>query len=122
MCAVLIQFVVNKMLSKITGTCHFVKQSVPKVKSTLSLNRMSDAIGSGMPGLSGAGAILSGVMPYPTPHVPPFPTPTLVQPVAQLRQPYIVTLTNQVHIFVFMYHSDSILKLKTTPKMPHFLR
>ena len=59
---------------------------------------MSDAMGSGMPGLSGAGAILSGVMPYPTPHVPPFPTPTLVQPVAQLRQPYIVTLTNQVHI------------------------
>ena len=57
---------------------------------------MSDAIGSGMPGISGAGAILSGVMPYPTPHVPPFPTPTLVQPVAQLRQPYIVTLTNQV--------------------------
>ena len=61
-------------------------------------HRMSDAMGSGMPGLSGAGAILSGVMPYPTPHVPPFPTPTLVQPVAQLRQPYIVTLTNQVHI------------------------
>ena len=57
---------------------------------------MSDAIGGGMPGISGAGAILSGVMPYPTPHVPPFPTPTLVQPVAQLRQPYIVTLTNQV--------------------------
>ena len=60
---------------------------------------MSDAIGGGMPGISGAGAILSGVMPYPTPHVPPFPTPTLVQPVAQLRQPYIVTLTNQVSRF-----------------------
>lgn len=35
------------------------------------------------------------VMPYPNPHIPPFPSPTLVQPVAQLRQPYIVTLTTQ---------------------------
>ena len=31
------------------------------------------------------------VMAYPNPHVPPFPSPTLVQPVAQLRQPYLVT-------------------------------
>jgi hypothetical protein len=30
------------------------------------------------------------IIPYPNPHVPPFPTPTLVQPVAQLRQPYLV--------------------------------
>merc|ERR1719394_1514616 len=67
----------------------------PGVGSSSFGTRMSNAMGSGMPGLSGAGAILSGVMPYPTPHVPPFPTPTLVQPVAQLRQPYIVTLTNQ---------------------------
>ncbi len=35
------------------------------------------------------------VIPYPNPYIPPFPTPTLVQPIAQLRQPYIVTLTNQ---------------------------
>ena len=65
-----------------------------------------------MPGLSGAGAILSGVMPYPTPHVPPFPTPTLVQPVAQLRQPYIVTLTNQVHTSR-LYHCIS--KIENDP-------
>ena len=31
------------------------------------------------------------VMAYPNPHVPPFPAPTLVQPVAQLRQPYLVS-------------------------------
>ena len=72
-----------------------------------------------MPGISGAGAILSGVMPFPTPHVPPFPTPTLVQPVAQLRQPYIVTLTNQVsrcnklgsRRFLHMTSSTSVLIL-----------
>ena len=32
------------------------------------------------------------VIPYPNPYVPPFPAPTLVQPLAQLRQPYLVTL------------------------------
>ena len=35
------------------------------------------------------------IMPFPNPHVPPLPVPTLVQPVAQLRQPYIVTITGQ---------------------------
>eukprot|EP00094_Tigriopus_californicus_P011925 TCALIF_11520-PA protein Name:"Similar to rudhira Breast carcinoma-amplified sequence 3 homolog (Drosophila melanogaster)" AED:0.12 eAED:0.12 QI:210/0.88/0.7/1/0.77/0.6/10/0/1394 len=35
------------------------------------------------------------IVPHPNPHIPPFPSPTVVQPVAQLRQPYIVTLTNQ---------------------------
>ena len=35
------------------------------------------------------------IMPYPNPHVPPFPSPTLVHPLSQLRQPYLVTLTNQ---------------------------
>lgn len=34
------------------------------------------------------------VIPYPNPYVPPFPAPTLVQPLAQLRQPYIVTLAS----------------------------
>ena len=32
------------------------------------------------------------VMAFPNPHVPPFPVPTIMQPVAQLRQPYLVTL------------------------------
>ena len=36
------------------------------------------------------------VMAFPNPHVPPFPPPTLVQPLAQLRQPYLVTITGQV--------------------------
>ena len=36
------------------------------------------------------------VMAFPNPHVPPFATPTLVQPLAQLRQPYLVTITGQV--------------------------
>ena len=36
------------------------------------------------------------VMAFPNPHVPPYPTPTLVQPLAQLRQPYLVTITGQV--------------------------
>eukprot|EP00095_Tigriopus_kingsejongensis_P005566 maker-scaffold12_size759060-snap-gene-2.15 protein:Tk05566 transcript:maker-scaffold12_size759060-snap-gene-2.15-mRNA-1 annotation:"breast carcinoma-amplified sequence 3-like protein" len=35
------------------------------------------------------------IIPYPNPHIPPFPSPAVVQPVAQLRQPYIVSLTNQ---------------------------
>ena len=38
------------------------------------------------------------IMPFPNPHVPPFPAPTLVQPVAQLRQPYIVTITGKKSI------------------------
>jgi len=33
---------------------------------------------------------------YPSPHFPPFPTPTLIQPLAQLKQPYIVSLTSGV--------------------------
>lgn len=33
---------------------------------------------------------------YPCPHLPPYPQPTLIQPVAQLRQPYLVTITNSV--------------------------
>ena len=36
------------------------------------------------------------VMAFPNPHVPPFATPTLVQTLAQLRQPYLVTITGQV--------------------------
>jgi hypothetical protein len=35
------------------------------------------------------------VLPYPIPHIPPFPSPTLVQPLAQLRQPYLLSLTSQ---------------------------
>ena len=33
---------------------------------------------------------------YPCPHLPPFPSPTVIQPIAQLRQPYIVTITSTV--------------------------
>ncbi len=56
------------------------------------------SLGSGAGGVGGAGDDGGGpplVVPYPTPYIPPFPTPTLIQPIAQLRQPYIVTLTNQ---------------------------
>ena len=58
---------------------------------------------------------------YPCPHLPPYPQPTLIQPVAQLRQPYLVTITNSVALpsnrLVNIYLSMSIhlsirLKLK----------
>ena len=41
------------------------------------------------------GTFLGSPVAFPTPHLPPFPSPTLVQPIAQLRQPYIVTITSQ---------------------------
>jgi len=47
----------------------------------------------------GAGVGIGGPqqqLAYPCPHLPPYPSPTLIQPVAQLRQPYIVTLTSSV--------------------------
>ncbi|CAB4064391.1 Breast carcinoma-amplified sequence 3 homolog,Breast carcinoma-amplified sequence 3 [Lepeophtheirus salmonis] len=31
------------------------------------------------------------IIPYPNPHLPPFPTPALIQPIAQLRQPYLLS-------------------------------
>lgn len=37
-------------------------------------------------------------LPYPSPHFPPYPVPTLIQPISQLRQPYIQTLTSQVSL------------------------
>jgi hypothetical protein len=68
----------------------------PGVGSSSFGGRMSggDSLGGGG-GHGVSGGVAANVMPYPNPHVPPFPTPTLVQPLAQLRQPYIVTLTNQ---------------------------
>ena len=44
------------------------------------------------------GLFLGSPIAYPSPHLPPFPSPTLIQPVAQLRQPYIVTITSQVNL------------------------
>ena len=44
------------------------------------------------------------VMAFPNPHVPPFGTPTLVQPLAQLRQPYLVTITGQVRSILYLIH------------------
>jgi len=44
------------------------------------------------------GIFLGTPIAYPSPHLPPYPSPTLIQPVAQLRQPYIVTLTSQVNL------------------------
>ena len=41
------------------------------------------------------GTFLGSPVAFPPPHLPPFPSPTLVQPIAQLRQPYIVTITSQ---------------------------
>ncbi len=37
---------------------------------------------------------LNPIIPSPNPYVPPFSSPTLVQPLAQLRQPYLVSLGN----------------------------
>merc|ERR1712108_115249 len=44
----------------------------------------------------GSGVFLGQPVAYPSPHLPPYPSPTMIQPIAQLRQPYIVTLTSQV--------------------------
>merc|ERR1719422_2624953 len=44
------------------------------------------------------GIFLGTPIAYPSPHLPPYPSPTLIQPIAQLRQPYIVTLTSQVNL------------------------
>jgi len=44
------------------------------------------------------GMFLGSPVAFPSPHLPPFPSPSLIQPVAQLRQPYIVTITSQVNL------------------------
>ena len=44
------------------------------------------------------GMFLGSPVAFPSPHLPPYPSPTMIQPVAQLRQPYIVTITNQVNL------------------------
>ena len=44
-----------------------------------------------------SGVFLGQPVAYPSPHLPPYPSPTMIQPIAQLRQPYIVTLTSQVN-------------------------
>ena len=44
------------------------------------------------------GMFLGSPVAFPSPHLPPYPSPTMIQPVAQLRQPYIVTITNQVSL------------------------
>ena len=44
------------------------------------------------------GMFLGSPVAFPSPHLPPFPAPTLIQPIAQLRQPYIITITNQVNL------------------------
>ena len=46
------------------------------------------------------GMFLGSPIASPSPHLPPFPSPTLIQPIAQLRQPYIVTITSQVGIII----------------------
>ena len=46
-----------------------------------------------------SGVFLGQPVAYPSPHLPPYPSPTMIQPIAQLRQPYIVTLvTSQVNL------------------------
>merc|ERR1719323_1126074 len=44
------------------------------------------------------GMFLGSPVAFPSPHLPPFPAPTLIQPIAQFRQPYIITITNQVNL------------------------
>jgi hypothetical protein len=72
--------------------------SLSKMDPAGMLAMMSGGGGSANTGGGGGGSYGNGpppVVPYPNPYIPPFPAPTLIQPLAQLRQPYLVTLTNQ---------------------------
>lgn len=51
------------------------------------------------------------VIPYPNPYVPPFPAPTLSQPLAQLRQPYIVTLATNAKSST-KKHSEELIPIR----------
>ena len=46
------------------------------------------------------GMFLGSPIAFPSPHLPPYPSPTLIQPIAQLRQPYIVTITSQGKVWI----------------------
>ena len=56
------------------------------------------------------------VIPYPNPYVPPFPAPTLSQPLAQLRQPYIVTLASNAKSSTTKKQSEELKKHDDTKK------
>lgn len=73
----------------INAAIHFRNSPNPNLGSSPAANK-SFEFPAGMGG--------TGSLAYPSPHLPPYPTPTLIQPVAQLRQPYIVTITNSVTI------------------------
>lgn len=60
---------------------------------TLGSTPVSDKVFDLPPGM-----YLGSPIAYPSPHLPPYPSPTLVQPTAQLRQPYIVSITSQVNL------------------------
>ena len=52
------------------------------------------------------------VIPYPNPYVPPFPAPTITQPLAQLRQPYIVTLASNAKSSTTKKHSEDLVPIR----------
>lgn len=52
------------------------------------------------------------VIPYPNPYVPPFPAPTLSQPLAQLRQPYIVTLASNAKSSTTKKQSEELIPIR----------
>ena len=61
------------------------------------------------------GMFLGSPIAYPSPHLPPYPSPTLIQPIAQLRQPYIVTITSQVTIIIIIF-TTIIIIIITVPR------
>jgi len=52
------------------------------------------------------------VIPYPNPYVPPFPAPTITQPLAQLRQPYIVTLATNAKSSTTKKQSEELVPIR----------
>ena len=52
------------------------------------------------------------VIPYPNPYVPPFPAPTITQPLAQLRQPYIVTLASNAKSSTTKKQSEELVPIR----------
>jgi hypothetical protein len=76
-----------------------LNETPPNQQTSSGRNSPNPTLGSS-PGSSKGfefppGIFLGQPVAYPSPHLPPYPSPTLVQPIAQLKQPYIVTLTSQ---------------------------
>lgn len=61
---------------------------------------------------TGAAGTCPLVIPYPNPYVPPFPAPTITQPLAQLRQPYIVTLASNAKSSTTKKQSEELVPIR----------